>query len=43
VMIYACRRCGHFETRVAGCDAVPIGEQYETRLIQGPERAGPYR
>ena len=43
LMIYACRRCGHFELFVSDCDAVPIGPEYETRLIKGTAPAGPYR
>jgi hypothetical protein len=43
LMLYACRRCGHVEPRVANVADVPIGPQYDTRLIKGSDPQGPYR
>ena len=38
---YACRSCGFTQTFVASPVDVPIGPDYRTRLLKGPEPAGP--
>lgn len=40
---YACRRCGYTQTFADSPMTIPIGPQYRTRLIKGPEPSGPYR
>jgi hypothetical protein len=41
--IFFCRRCGFAQWYVIAPDKVPISEDTATRLIKGPEPAGPYR
>jgi len=33
---YTCRRCGYSQTFAEQPSAIPVGEPYKTRLIQGP-------
>ena len=40
---YACRACGFAQTFVTDCSAIPIGEKFGTRLLNGGEAEGPYR
>jgi C4-type Zn-finger protein len=42
ILMYVCRRCGHYQTAVARPDEIPV-DKYGTRLIKGPEPEGPYR
>jgi len=43
LLMYVCRRCGYCQQFAQGADAIPIGDNYKTRLIKGVERATPYR
>jgi hypothetical protein len=40
---YACRRCGYTQSFCDAPQSIPIDDAHETRLIKGPEPAGPYR
>jgi hypothetical protein len=45
IKFYVCRQCGLAQSFVDNPGSIPIGEEYETRLINGPEEQdrGPYR
>ncbi len=40
---YICRRCGYVQWFASDPDSIPIGAEHDTRVIKGPEPAGPYR
>ena len=41
--MYVCRRCGYVQWFARDPMDIPIGDEFRTRLIQGPEDDGPYR
>jgi hypothetical protein len=41
--LYACRRCGYAQLFARAPGEIPIGEEYETRLVKGSETGSPYR
>ena len=41
--IFVCQRCGFTQWFAYTPEAIPIGDEYGTRLIVGPEPSGPYR
>ncbi len=41
--IWVCRRCGFVQWFAFEPEKIPIGEEYCTRLIRGPDPGGPYR
>ena len=40
---FVCRRCGFAQWFAFDMEKIPIGDEFGTRLIRGPEDAGPYR
>ena len=41
---YVCRQCGYAQSFVENPASIPIGEEYQTKLIRGrDEDRGPYR
>jgi rubrerythrin len=40
---YICRRCGHTQWATASPEIIPIGDEFQTRLLKGPEPEGPFR
>jgi hypothetical protein len=41
--LFVCRRCGLAQWYAAFPDKIPIAAELGTRLLRGPEPAGPYR
>jgi hypothetical protein len=41
--VFVCRRCGFAQWFAFEPGDIPIGEDFGTRLIRGPESGGPYR
>lgn len=43
LMLYVCRKCGHAQWFAATPEKIPIGDDYQTKLIQGRPPQGPFR
>ena len=43
LMVYVCRRCGYVQWFAENPEGIPIGAEYQTRLIEGEGERGPYR
>ena len=43
MMLYVCRACGYCQYFADGASAIPVGQEYRTRLIEGPPQGDPYR
>ena len=41
--MYVCRGCGYAQWFADNAADIPIGEEYKTRIIKGPDSEGPYR
>ena len=43
LMLYVCRKCGYVQWFATLPEKIPIGEEYQTKLIQGRPSQGPFR
>jgi hypothetical protein len=43
LMLYVCRKCGYVQWFADMPESIPIGEKFQTRLIQGIPSQGPFR
>ncbi len=43
LMLYVCRKCGYTQWFAHMPEKIPIGEEYQTKLIQGRPPQGPFR
>ena len=43
LMLYVCRKCGYTQWFARSPEKIPIGEEYQTKLIQGRPPQGPFR
>ena len=43
LMLYVCRKCGYAQWFANMPEKIPIGEEYQTKLIQGRPPQGPFR
>jgi len=41
--IYVCRSCGFAQWFAGAPEKIPVGDDYRTRIINGPGTDGPYR
>lgn len=41
--VYVCRGCGYVQWFAENADAIPVGDRYLTRVINGPGTSDPYR
>ena len=41
--LYVCRRCGYAQWFADNPAKIPVGEEYSTRILRGPEPEAPYR
>lgn len=40
---YICRSCGYTQWFATNPGEIPIGDEYETKLVSGPPKVAPYR